>query len=213
MFIRLVSLILLATGAYCQKTPVTIEKGDLLLRFNPTALLDFNDPAFAVGIERRFSYRWAIAADAGYIMHSYQFYDAKRTSGFLTRPAIRFYPAATSFYIELETHFKQVVYHMEDWVSRETVNGVPSYEQFMSFRYRKRVAGARIKCGRLYRLTRNGRLFAELFAGLGLHHTRYKVLNEPRTTYERGTFTRRTRGSLDIMPAVPLGARLMYLIK
>lgn len=201
-------LIFSSLTSSAQKFSDSLYAKTSFLRFNAIGLADVTDLNISFGAEKKISKRSSFALDLGYIPYSQLFAD-KSVSGFIVRPAYRFFPAESLFLIEVELHFKQVSHDMEDWLGRDIVNGIASYEQYMDFKLRRTVWGAHLKAGRQYYLS--NRFWLELYLGLGVHFRRYTIANNRNQQYQVTTnFTIVNTGQTEKLLALPAGVRLLY---
>ena len=114
------------------------------------------------------------------------------------------------FYGEFELHYKRVDYTIEDWIGRNAVNGVASYEEFTTFKSRKESAGANVKARFQEKITKNGRLYMEIYVGLGAKTKKQKLVNQPKSsTYPLSDFFDFNNNS-DLFPSAPGGVRLLF---
>lgn len=193
------------------------DTGKVYLRANLLGLMDLFDGNASFGGEYRLNKTWSVTMDAGYIFYSLYTGKAKRTSGILLRPGIRKYTSKyRDRFIDLQFHYKSVGYRINDWLGKDIVNDVPTYEELKVFKYRKRVMGAHILFGGREELTRNRRLFLEIFLGLGLHYKEEWLPDEPNSRYNPdGSSNFRSASSQKVnrvLPAVPMGVRLIYAL-
>lgn len=204
------------------------DSGKLYLRHNPAGLIDLLDVNITIGGEYRFTDTWSATMDAGAIFYSQYFANAKKARGILLRPGVRIYPGKyKDYFVDLQLHYKQVMYHITDWIERDLVNGVASYEELKTFRYRKRVWGVHIMGGMKQYLTKNRRLFIEVYLGLGVHFKNQSPYNEPNSWYEpaytlstddnridntSGNTQNNTSSARSVVPALPGGIRLTWRI-
>src|SRR5687767_2810467 len=130
-------LVAMVQIAAAQKKSDTLTKGTTFLRFNPLTIVDLSEPNISFGIESRFTNNISAALDAGYIVYSQRFHSMGRSSGFIVRPAFRFFPDNSRIFFEAELHYKQHTHRIHDWVGHDQVNGVAAYEEYKQFRLRK----------------------------------------------------------------------------
>ncbi len=192
------------------------DTGKVYLRANPLGLTDVFDGNVSFGGEYRLNKSWSVTMDAGYIFYSIYTGNAKRTSGILLRPGIRKYTSKyRNWFIDLQFHYKSVEYHINDWLGKDVVNDVPTYEEKKVFHYRKRVVGTQILFGGRKALTRNHRLFLEIFGGLGLHYKEEWLPDEANSRYAPTSFNFRSASSDKVnrlLPAFPMGIRFLYAL-
>jgi hypothetical protein len=216
-------------GQFIMAQAMQGNTGKLYLRHVPSGLIDFLDGNINLGSEYRFNGTWSATLDAGAIFYSQYFANSKKTRGILLRPGVRIYPGKyKDYFVELQLHYKQVMYHITDWIERDLVNGVPSYEELTTFRYQKRVWGVHIMGGIKEYLGSNHRLSIEVYLGLGVHFKKQNPYNEPNSWYEpaftlsttdnrfdnsSGNTQNNTLSVRSVVPAVPGGVRLTYLLR
>lgn len=213
--IRLFATITLITACcYCcaQKFPDTLSATTTFIRFNPLGFADVDDMNISFGIEKRVTKKSSFGLDLGYIFFSESVNrKSEYTHGFIFRPAYRFFPGKSLFFVEGEFHYKQVTHKMIDWVGRDAVNNVASYEEFATFRLRKVTVGGNVKAGRQYRLS--NRFWMELYLGLGLRIREYSIVNEPRSAYQvSNTFAIVSTHDPHLTLAMPAGLRILYRV-
>ena len=195
-----------------------VDTGKLYIRMNPAGLIDVLDHNINIGFEYRLNKTWSATMDAGYIFFSQYAGKVKRASGVLLRPGIRKYTGRRKdYYFDLQFHFKEADYTVEDWVDKSIVNDVATYEEYKRFRYRKWVFGAHFMIGGREYLSKNHKWFFEVYAGLGIQfkkegmpdetNTRYAPENTLRTLDEPSGYKNR------ILPAVPFGIRLVHHLR
>lgn len=188
-----------------------IEK-KVTLRFNFTGVIDGFDQNISFGAEYRFGGNWSAGIDFAYIFRSVYLSQNKSASGYIVRPFVRFYPdKQRTQFLEAQLHYKFISYKITDWLGRDVSNGVPAYEEYTTFDYRKRVYGINIIAGTQENLTRDKKLKMELYIGLGY---RYKKQGPVEGTYSR----QRNSVSGFYGPeystfVLPLGASLIYDLK
>lgn len=193
-----------------------MQAKDKLIRINVSGLLDPIETNFSGGLEYRLKDNVAISLDAGYIFYN-NYYQQRNgnSSGFLLRPAIRYYTDdAKRFYIEAEFHFKKVTTKLTDWLGKDCVNDVRTYEEFTSFKIRKNVLGVNLKIGYQVKLSKNDKLWLEPYFGLGIRYKKEFVLHEPTSCYRFASiFNRRNEvaNTNKMQGSIPFGLR--FLIK
>ena len=208
-------LIFIFQHAYSQKT--SLQAKDKLMRINVSGLLDPIETNFSGGLEYRLKDNLAVSLDASYIFYS-NYYQSRNgnSSGFLLRPAIRYYTDTYNrFYIEAELHFKTVTTKLTDWLGKDCVNNVMTYEELTNFKMRKNVIGLNLKIGHQIKLSKNDRLWLEPYLGLGIKQRNEFILNEPTNCYRfGGIFNRRNTVSnvKEVQGSIPVGLRFMIKI-
>ena len=181
-------------------------------RFNFLGLLDPYDENASAGAEYKFAQQWSFGMDAAYIFYSAYLRDSKHCRGYILRPFIRFYPNnGRRGYFEAELHYKHVSYQFNDWLGRDIVDGVPSYEEKTIFHYIKNAFGLTIKGGTWSYLTSDKRLRLEYYAGLGI---RFKKQHAKGGSYspDTGFFTELYNPDY-ATPVLQMGIRLVYDLK
>ena len=181
-------------------------------RFNVLGMLDPYDENFSIGAEYKFATHWSSGADVAYIFNSAYLSDSKHCQGFILRPFIRFYPnTSRRGYFEVELHHKHVAYQLTDWLGKDVVDGVPSYEEYTTFHYIKNAYGVNIKFGTWSDLTNDKRLRLEYHIGLGLRFKKQHSANGSYTA-DTGFFTELYKPDY-ATPVLPMGIRLVYDLK
>lgn len=195
-------------GAFSQSEE-SKQPGNVFVRFNFLGLLDVVDQNLSTGIEYRFRPQWSTGSDVAWIFNSRYFYEGKSANGFLVRPFIRYYPRKNGVgFLEAELHYKFVSYKIEDWVGRNPVNGVPSYQEFARFNYNKDAIGIHFKGGTQVDLSRDKRLRLEFIFGIGV---RWKWQGAKNVVYEN--FGWELDNQNRSFPVVPCTIRLIYSVK
>jgi len=192
-----------------------VDTGKLYFRMNPAGLIEIYDQNITFGVEYRLNHNWSATIDGGYIFFSQYAGRVKSASGVLFRPGIRKYAGRRNdFFLDLQLHFKEVNYRVKDWLDRNVVDDVATYQEFKTFHYHKRVIGAQFMFGGKEYLLRNHRLCFEVYAGIGVHYKEEGLRNEPNSQYkprEGGIITNSSGESQKRwLPAVPFGLRLVY---
>lgn len=208
--------LLTATDGQAQqrvKRALKEDTGRLYLRFSPLGLIDVWDGNITPGAEYRFNDTWAATFDAGAILYSAYFDNNKVTTGFLLRPGFRIYPDRyKDFFIDLQFHYKDVTYQIRDWLEKDVVANVASYEEFKLFKYKKQVMGGRIMFGIRNYFTGNPRLYVEAFAGFGVHYKVEGLHNEPGSRFDRG-WRIINNNPKQLLPSFPLGLRFIFRLR
>jgi hypothetical protein len=208
----LIIFLMVCHAALAQRLSDTLAKGNTFLRFNIVNLIDVSEPNISFGAERCISDYVSLALDAGYILMSQRFRERGNSSGFIIRPAVRYFPEKSKIFFEAELHFKQHTHHLRDWIGRDAVAGVPAYEEFREFRLRKQVIGPHLKFGSLIPVTK--RLWFEFYIGVGLHYRKYTVLEEQNLMYSfEQHFEIVNSGSTEKLAAIPIGWRILYKVR
>ncbi|OQP49271.1 hypothetical protein [Niastella populi] len=208
--------LLAATGGRAQqkvKRALKEDTGKLYLRFNPLGPIDPWDGNITPGAEYRFNDTWAATLDAGAILYSAYFGHTKMATGFLLRPGIRMYPGRSKdFFIDMQFHYKEVTYQIRNWLEKDVVANVASYEEYKLFKYKKQVMGGRVMVGVRNYFAGNPRLYMEAYVGLGIHYKVEGLHNEPGSQFNR-PWRIISDNPKQTLPAFPLGVRFIYKIR
>jgi hypothetical protein len=207
-----VILLLMSKCLIAQNFPDTLIKGNTFLRFNVVNLADVPEPNISFGADRRISNHVSLAMDAGYIIMSQRFHDLGRSSGFIIRPAVRYFPDKGKIFFEAELHYKQHTHHIHDWIGQDIAGGVAAYEEYKEFRLRKQVIGMHLKFGRLMPVT--NRLWFEFYIGVGPHFRKFTVVEQKGFVYNfELLYENVTTGETESLVAIPMGCRILYRIR
>jgi hypothetical protein len=195
------------------------DTGKINLRMNVLGLADVLDGNASVGGEMRFNKTWSVIMDAGYIFYSAYLNKVERTSGIILRPGVRLYAGKyRNVFIDLQFHYKGVRYYVNDWLGKDMMNNVASYQERKVFQDRKRVYGGHIIVGGKEFISANYRWFLEFYLGFGLHYKEESLHGEPDSQYDQGfgifrAGTLTQQKSTMVTPAFPVGIRLVYTIR
>ena len=104
--------------------------------------------------------------------------------------------------------YKQVTHHIFDWLGKDVVNGIASYEQLQNFDYRRKITGFNFVSGVLVPLGKSNKTFIDFYLGIGVRNKSASVVGEPRSVYQQ-----RDRiilaGDNGTFPSLPAGLRLV----
>lgn len=210
----LLLVVLAGRGQSTIRRELRADTGTLYFRFSPLGMIDMFDGNVTLGSEYRLNDTWAITLDAGAVLYSAYLPHTKKTTGFLLRPGIRLYPTRwKDFFIDLQVHYKNVTYQVKDWLEKEVVANVASYEEYKVFKYRKQVIGGNISAGVRNYFTNNRRFYIEGYLGIGIHYKEEGIRHEPNSRYDRGLRMFNDREGKSVLPAVPAGVRIIYLMR
>jgi hypothetical protein len=208
----LLLLALAGNGQTINRRGLKADTGKFYIRCSPLGIIDLYDGNLTLGGEYRLNNTWAATLDAGAILYS-TYFEAKQSRGFLFRPGIRFYPKGyKDFFIDLQLHYKNVTYRIKDWLQKDVVDNVPSYEEYKTFRFKKQVMGVHVMAGFRNYFDYNHRFYLEGYVGLGLHYKDEGLYNEPNSEYGFGLRVRKNTGKY-VVPALPAGMRFVYLLR
>ncbi len=211
-FAFIISCSLLSSAA---QTTQQVYHFKTAVSFNPTVLAA-TDNMVMIGGEHRLKKRFALVLDAGYIFDSYLSFQEviKTTTGFTVRPGVRLYNGRDKRgYLELNVFYKQVNYKLYDWLGKDCVNGIETYEQLQKFTYRKKTVSFNFLTGRQFRLS--NKLLLDLYGGLGV-----KIRNqgpaESSSCYrenERRSLLGNRFARHDVLASFPFGVKLLLPVK
>lgn len=190
-------------------------KRPLDLRFNLLGLLDVLDHNVSFGLESRRTGKVSVVMEMGWIFHSGYLAMSQKTNGLILRPAVRYYPnPEKNGFIEMELHYKSVLYSIDDWIGRECSDNIPSYDERTTFQFRKQAYGFHIRAGMKGALDVEKRFWVEFNSGLGLRWKKQGLHKEPGSCYNGGA------GLFDLNPSqnqarpvLPLTLRVIYRIQ
>src|SRR5690349_10490876 len=157
--------------------------------FLPMSLVNI-DYTLMAGYEYKFNPKLSLVSELGYILgSSYMRGDEQnstKASGFIIRPALRFYMnTRNNFYFQAQVFYKVVTHPMNDWLGKNCVDGVPAYEQLEDFKYRRKITGVNGIVGWLLPLSRGEKSYLDLYFGLGARNKNAKLVDKPNCCYER----------------------------
>jgi hypothetical protein len=153
------------------------EKGSLSIRWNFPGMIDPLGCNLTMGAEYRLSPHWSFLADAGWIFASPN--EGGKVSGYLIRPAARYYPSLRHFFFfEAQFHYKYIQKEEHAWVPYDMQNGIPAYQKYENVTVHAKSYSLNLLCGTQSRLRNPGgekwdrlnRLKFEYYWGLGLQY-------------------------------------------
>ena len=214
LFLLLFSVPVFST--FCQEAlEQEKQKRPLDLRLNILGLIDVFDTNLSLAVESRRTDKIALIFEAGWIFYSQYLSMSKKTNGVILRPAFRYYanPEKNRF-VEVELHYKSVIYNIEDWIGRECSGNVPSYDQFTTFKFRKQAYGFHLRGGMKGALDREKSFWVEFSPGIGLRWKTQGLHREPNSCYFRGEgFFEFEVTENAARPVFPMALRLLYRIQ
>lgn len=211
MFILQASLLFRAAA---QENPEPYSDYNWALRSNPLGLADFLDHNINLGTEFRFHKKWSFSTDLAYIFYSRFYNQSKGASGYMVKPAIRYYAVNRArLFFEWDIFYKHVGYKMEDWIGKNCVNGVPTFDMNTLFVLQKKVVGTNIKIGKQFNISEDKRLKAEVYLGLGIRHRWSSIKNDPNACFRNGgLFGDEFINGPITLPGLPAGIRFIYVV-
>jgi hypothetical protein len=187
------------------------------ISFNPFALAEIDFTALA-GYENKIRNNLFLSNEAGYVFASAYIPGnnsaSVRASGFLLRPSVKwFVDKNNKFYVQPQVFYKQVTHNIHDWLGKDAVNGVSSYEQLQDFRYRRKIFGFNAIAGFVLALDQHRNGYIDLYFGAGVRTKKNTIVREPRSVYQNhsnGFFT----GDPDngVFPSLPIGIRFIFVL-
>jgi hypothetical protein len=210
----LVSLSLVsAFASHAQHAPYKFA-----VSISPFALIQV-EPTLMLGVEYRRSRDISFCVDGGYIMASGYLLrsgvageNTNGVSGFTIRPSIKYFiNEKKNFYLQPQLLYKQVMHQRYDWLGKEPVNGVATYERLEHFRYRRRIYGLNLMAGAMVALSKKtNSAYFDFYFGFGVRKKTATVLDAGGSTYQTQTLIGNTATADHSMyPSVPAGMRVI----
>lgn len=202
--------------AKAQKAPPFTQVSNAI-SFNPFALIEVDYTAL-FGYENKLGPKLFLSNEAGYIFASS--YIGSRNgnsttgSGFLLRPSVKWFVSESNrFYLQPQFFYKQVTHNVYDWLGKDAVNGVASYEQLQDFKYRREIFGFNVVSGFVLPLDQRRKGFIDLYFGIGVRDKKDNVVGEPRSVYNIPLdFSTNSDNNKGILPSLPMGVRFIYTL-
>ena len=205
--------LLLCAGAHAQAQEPRVEYRTAL-SFNPTAIIGVDYTAM-FGVEHRVKNNLGLVLDAGYLFYSTYFEAGtiQSTKGFSVRPGIRIYHGKQKKeFFQFQVHYKQANYKLHDWLGKDCVDDVPSYEQLQKFTYRKKTLAFNLMAGEIYRFS--DKWFGEIYVGVGVK-MKWQAPTEPNSCFRNDDnevgFNMYRKHSIG--PNIPAGFKLIYKLQ
>lgn len=211
-------LTVLLASAQNNVQPQSTRKPDSVWAFtaSPLALLQLDFTAMG-GAEYKLNSRLKLVADAGWIFASVIYGSeegARGASGFIIRPGIKYFPSNRNHYLQAQVFYKQVTHRLYDWLDMDVENGVPAYEQLQEFRFRRKIVGLNFILGVMRPLFKSKKVFADIYLGAGIRYKSAAVVGEEDSQYEvPGAVTIGDGEPLSVLPSIPCGVRLVFLLR
>jgi hypothetical protein len=208
-------LLLLCMAGNAQRSEqakAPLAQHQVVIGVNPLPLVNV-DQAVLLGVEYRFRSRWSVVGDVGYIGNSRYLEENGKTRGFEVRPAMRYYYSRNGLgYVQGQLLYRRVNYRLTDWLGKNCVNGVPTFEQLQEFRFQKQNVGAAIVLGSIQELS--PRWLVDISLGLGLQHRTHNLKAGANSCYVPRGGLFRTAIQDDIwLPTMPIAVKLAYVIQ
>ena len=191
---------------------------DHAISVNPFALAQM-DYTLLAGYETKLKDRLFFSSEAGYIFASGYITTidnpSQEGSGFMLRPSVKWFQKnSKSFYLQPQLFYKQFTHKGYDWIGKNAVNGVPAYEQYQYFRYRREIFGFNAVAGFALPVGRQDKWYFDLYFGLGVRYKKSYVVGEPQSIYREPSGTVFLNGiDNGLFPSLPAGMRVIYAIK
>ncbi|MEJ7912040.1 MAG: hypothetical protein WKF70_02710 [Chitinophagaceae bacterium] len=197
-----------ATLAFTQN-PLPVFQFQTAVSLSPTALIGL-DRTLMVGGERRLPNRLALVLDAGLVFNSSYLNAAQESSiGFALRPGVKLYTKDSKrFYLLIQAFYKQVDYRIYDWLGKNCVDNIDTYEQLQNFTFRKKSLSITTLTGYFVRLS--DKVLLEFYGGLGIK-IKDQEPTEPGACYRQNN--RAGFGNIyarhSVSPVLPIGLKLV----
>ncbi|MGZ5189452.1 MAG: hypothetical protein ACXWCZ_00455 [Flavisolibacter sp.] len=214
LFILPFFLLCLQTTLAQKSKPEDYQKA---IHFSPLALLQI-DYTLMIGGEYRTRPNFAWVMEAGYIFASSYMDDFETNSpgsGFIIRPSIRWYVGNKSrFYLQPQLYYKMVTHKKYDWVGRDCVDEVSSYEELVEFKYRRHISGANATIGWIVPLGRSGKRFVDFYLGMGFKYKKSVIVDHPGSCFTPPNILMTTTDPDNgFFPNLPAGVKLIFSIQ
>jgi hypothetical protein len=195
-----------------------VEKGDLHLRWYPLGLVNFYDLNITVGSEVSYATNKSYIVDLGYVMASIygsETGDLRPAKGGILKTTHRWYYGKKykEVFLDAEAGLKMVKYkNDEQWVGRGVVNGVPAYEELMSFTSRKDVFFLGARLGKRIIFSPTSPVGLELWWGLGIRYRHYypDLPDDAQVIQFQGWFFNPLEYDESWLPDLQMGLRLTW---
>ena len=210
-------LCLLLMQTISAQKPKLVEDYQKAIHFSPLALLQI-DYTLMAGAEYRFRPNLAWVMEAGYIFASAYMTDFESEtggSGFIVRPSLRWYMGNKNrFYLQPQVYYKMVTHKKYDWLGRDCVDGVSSYEELTEFKYRRNIWGANATIGRIVPLGRRGKNFVDFYIGMGFKYKKAVIVKDHTGCFSPpNLFMTAEDPDNGFYPNLPLGVKLIFSIQ
>jgi hypothetical protein len=214
-YLPLFLIFLFHLSGHAQRKAALPYKEKWTVRFSPLGLVDVFDGNLSAGATLSLNKRWLLSADLSYIFYSVYLDKDKGVSGYIFKPGVRYYFSdRRRFFIESGAFYKRVGYRVNDWLGKDAVNGVPAYQEWTTFTFRKQVLGINVMAGVQKSLVKSNRLRMEIYAGTGLRYKWQDIKHEPRASYRPDVLlTNKFYLPAVLGASIPHGLRLVYVIE
>lgn len=187
------------------------------IHLSPLALIQV-DYTLMAGAEYRVRPNFAWVLEAGYIFASSYLSDFENESpgsGFIVRPSVRFYMGNKNrFYLQPQLYYKMVTHNNHNWVGRDCVDGVSSYEELTEFKYRRNILGVNATFGKIVPLGRSGKRFVDFYLGIGFKYKKAVIVNDPGGCFTPPNILMTTTDPDNgYFPNLPAGMKLIFSIQ
>ncbi len=205
--------LLLAENTFSQKWK-DLEAKDKIVRFNISDLFPLQDGSISFGYQYFVKNNLAIALDAGYVFYGVTNPNVfAKNRGMYIKPSLRYYPKK-KFFLELESKIflTKVTTTVTDWLGKNCVNEVPSFDEYKQFKFVKKSPTLNIIIGTQKWLLKKYNLSAEPYAGVGVIFNNAYLENEPNSCYGISNNISEVITSnikKEILPNITLGCRII----
>lgn len=193
----------------------TLKPYTQAVRFNVLGLVDPFDGNISFGGEYAFHPRLSVTTDLSFILYSTYLQNNKRALGYILKPAIRYYASENrSAFLEAAIFYKGVGYKTEGWIDNEVVNGLPTYQEYKEFIFRKRVIGINLQAGFQRSISKDKLLLIEGYFGFGIRFKWQDIKDNPNSRIQSDNiFFDPLSDPYYVRPSIPTGLRLVYVIE
>jgi hypothetical protein len=209
------ALFFLSNHAHAQKLPPKIDSGTVAVRINFLSLIDMFDESISLGGEYHINPHNSVGIDASYIFMSLYYSNITNglTNGYIIKPFYRNYfdlnRKRIKLFLEPDLFLKHEVFSASEWVQRQ------NFQQQIDYKIRKNVWGANLKVGYQFRMMSHGKMYFEVYAGIGVRGSRTSlsdtnIHNFTIRGFDRGVNPQKLNTSY-YTASVPLGVRFTYV--
>jgi hypothetical protein len=187
---------------------------DKAISFSPLMLLG-PDYTLTLGYEQRLNENIIIFPELGYIIgssHLRSSSDVRHTWGFQFRPSVKILVnRKKTFYLQPQLFYKRVDHRLYDWLGKDCVDEVPSYEELKDFTFRRKAYGFNAIAGVMLP-NRSRKLIFDFYWGLGVRFKESLVPGEGRNCFQPFNSGIVNLGGNEALPNMPMGMRLVFVL-